>query len=145
MNNELPKKKNFISILLAATVISLSVYAVQAQRSASSSTGPAQSWEYCAIADTSFSRTGNTIVGEAKVAYYSTSGYHVEVITEREDVGNVLSGDQPDRIVGKALVTAVAQLGSQGWEMIGHMPVIGSFRTRTDQRTALYFKRVLRK
>jgi len=145
MNNELPKIKFFVSILLGAAAISLSVYAVQAQRSATSSTGLAQSWEYCAIVDTSFSRTGNTIVGEATVAYYSTSGYRQEVITEREDVGNVLSADHPDRVVGKALVTTVAQLGSQGWEMIGHMPYIGSFRTRTDQRAALYFKRVLRK
>jgi hypothetical protein len=145
MNNVLTKKKNVISILLVAAAISLSAYAVQARRSASSPTGLAQGWEYCAIVDTAFSRTGNTIFGKARVVYYTTSGLREEFTTMQADVGNVYAADHPDIMVGRALSATVAKLGDQGWEMIGHMPVIGFFRTNTDQPAAIYFKRALMK
>ena len=80
-------------------------------------------------------------VGYATIVYFDRSGYREEnVKMPGEKVGTPINGEY-QRAQKKALAMTIAQLGSQGWEMVGQLPYNGYFRSGVEEPTALYFKR----
>jgi hypothetical protein len=117
----------------------LRVPSVQAQRVEGTKRVPSQYWEYAAI-------TG--ISTEQKK--YSTSSITVATICHFQSTG---CGETRVEVDGydqqTALAKAIAQLGADGWEMLGQGPrnfgEIGSFREGSGtvgNPFILYFKRL---
>jgi hypothetical protein len=80
-------------------------------------------------------------VGYATIAYFDRSGSREEKVRmQGERVGTDTTGEY-QRAQQKALAMTIAQLGSQGWEMVGQLPYNGYFRSGVEEPTALYFKR----
>lgn len=102
-----------------------------------------QRWEYCAVVD-SFGMDdagGKPAVGIAKVGYFEESGYREDTINVQGDVAGLQRDAVYEKARQKGLAVAIAQLGSQGWEMVGESPFAKRFQSDEKDRSVLYFKR----
>jgi len=80
-------------------------------------------------------------VGLATIVYFESSGYREENVKLQGEKVSAPNTGEYQRVKPKALAMTIAQLGSQGWEMVGQLPYNGYFRSEVEQPTALYFKR----
>lgn len=91
-------------------------------------------WEYCAITDVPAVGQNGKITGSAKICYFQGSGCRKEVIEVSIDGNDFAEGKRA------ALAKAAANLGAEGWEMIGEATQFGFYQDNVDPK-ALYFKR----
>jgi hypothetical protein len=103
-----------------------------------------QRWEYCAIVDSygMDDTNGKPAVGYVKIGYFEESGYREDTIKVQGEVVGVQRSEVYEKTRQKALAVAIAQLGSQGWEMVGELPFTKRYSSDERERTGLYFKRV---
>jgi hypothetical protein len=121
----------------------LKVQQVQAQRTPVGNNGGKQKWEYCAIVDSYGMDDTNKkpALGYVKIGYFEESGYREETIKVQGDVTGIQPGEVYEKARQKGLGVSIAQLGSQGWEMVGESPFAKRFQSDEKDRTVLYFKR----
>ena len=113
----------------------------QAQRTSATDNSAKQKWEYCAIINSGNMNENELAVGYATIVYFDRSGSREEnVKIQGERVGTPITNEY-QRAKQKALAITIAQLGGQGWEMVGQLPYNGYFRSGVEEPTALYFKR----
>jgi hypothetical protein len=98
-------------------------------------------WEYCAIIRSGSMNENDTAVGIATIACFDMSGYREENVKVQNERVTQESNSEYRRAQQKALATMIAQLGNQGWEMIGHFPYNDGIHSGPDQVMAIYFKR----
>ncbi len=147
MRKILPVWVSAISIVVAIYFASLLTFQTSAQQKNS-----AQKWEYCAITRFYATESYSKALGFAQISYLEQSGYRETWIKyEGETVSNI-NHNQAEIVYQlareRALSDAIAQLGSQGWEMIGeaHFAKLtsvpdgnGGMTSKYDK--AIYFKR----
>ena len=113
---------------------------VQAQRTSGIDNSAKQKFEYCAITSSGSMNENELAVGIATIVYFDSSSSReesVKILGNR--VGKPTDGEY-QRAQKRALDMTIAQLGSQGWEMVGQL-LYGSFRSAEGEPTALFFKR----
>jgi hypothetical protein len=126
---------------LTCVYLIIKMQPAQAQRASAVDNPARPRWEYCAIIRSSSMNENDMAVGVATIAFFDASGYREETVrAQGERITSALSGEY-QRAQEKALAMTIAQLGSQGWEMIGHFPYNGALRAGADEITAIYFKR----
>jgi hypothetical protein len=144
-------KRNLLVLFFAVSLL-VSIYLAfrtqpaQAQKSSTTNPIAQQKLEYCAIVNSSGEKESSKLVGTSTIVYFDTSGYQEETVkVEGEEINKPIN-NQYQRAQQRALAAAIAQLGNQGWEMIGQhaFPYHGSFMTESQGATALYFKGVKR-
>src|SRR5262245_12631031 len=114
----------------------------QAQRTSAKQNSAKQKWEYCAIVSSLSMREDESAAAAAKIVYFDTSGGREESVkVQGARIGKTDGSHEYRQAEYKALAIAIAQLGDQGWDMIGQLPYNAYFRTGVEQATALYFKR----
>ncbi len=131
----------FALSLLTCTYSIGKMQSAQAQRTSSTTTPAKQTWVYCAITGSGNMNENGIAVGSATIVYFEKSGSRKEdVRIQGERVGTPINGEY-QRARDTALATTIAQLGSQGWEMVGQLPYSSNFRSAIEEPTAMYFKR----
>ena len=139
------KKDRLLLILLAfgiATVCLGLVGFLKAQQAQAQQLSK-QRWEYCAVVDSygMDDANGKPAVGFAKIGYFEESGYREDTIKVQGDVTGVQRDAVYEKARQKGLAVAIAQLGSQGWELVGESPFAKRFQSDEKDRSVLYFKR----
>ena len=117
---------------------------VQAQQTPAANNASKHKWEYCAIVDSYGTDDTNRkpAVGHVKVGYFEESGYREDTIKVQGEVAGIQPNEVYEKARRKALAVAIAQLGTQGWEMVGELPFAKRFQSDERDRGALYFKRL---
>ena len=117
---------------------------VQAQQTPIGSNANKHKWEYCAIVDSYGTDDTNRkpAEGVVKIGYFEELGYREDTIKVQGEVTGIQRGEVYEKARQKALAVAIAQLGSQGWEMVGELPFTKRYSSDERERTGLYFKRV---
>lgn len=116
-----------------------------------------QKWEYCAVTNAYLSVTGESAdkyVGRASICYFQLTGCRREEIRFEFLYEDFLkeAGGKPNpsynryaagvRAAESALSKAIAQLGEDGWEMVGETPIDFVNNAESNMRNkAIYFKR----
>src|SRR5689334_7363458 len=143
-------KRNLLVLFFAISLlISISLAfrptTAQTQGSSASNTIAKLKWEYCAISSSGTLREGDFAVGYATIVYFDASGNREENVKKQGEsvaVRDISATSQAyDNAKHKALAITIAQLGDQGWEMVGQLPFNGYFRSGSEEPTAIYFKR----
>ena len=99
-------------------------------------------WEHCAITD--FYGTGQDNkppIGIAVICFFQESGCREVTIRVEGETRGFPPTELYEIARKKALSKAIAQLGKDGWELVGEMTYPRRFGTDEKDRTALYFKR----
>src|SRR5918912_832969 len=119
------------SLLVGGYAIS-KMQTAQAQKTSAADNPAKAKWEYCAIVGAGTLNENDMAVGVATVVYFDASGYREEQV--RAQGGRLLpaSTGEYERARKQALAITIAQLGGQGWEMIGDFPYNGGFRAGAD-------------
>lgn len=113
----------------------------QAQMTSAKDNPAKAKWEYCAIISSGSMSENGLAVGITTIVYFDKTGHREEnVRMQGERVGTPITGEY-QRAQEKTLAMTIAQLGSQGWEMVGQLPYNNYFRSGIEQPTALFFKR----
>lgn len=133
-------KKNYLRTLVFVTVVLLiisiqigdvfnssSVYAKQLRKGKRE---VRQKWEYCAIVDIGFISKGEKYSGFSKICYFQNSGCKEQTVES--------TGMEESSAKANAFAIAIANLGNEGWEMIGEGSSLVSW---TNVHGSLYFKR----
>lgn len=102
----------------------------------------ATKWEHCAItASYAMQQRDKPPVGLAVICFFQESGCR-EVTIRAEGESRGFPPNELYTIARKkALSRAIAQLGSDGWELVGEMQYPKQFDTDEKDLRALYFKR----
>ncbi len=116
-----------------------------------------QKWEYCAVTNAYIAMTGESAdkyAGRASICYFQLSGCRREEIRFELIYADFLkeAGANPNpnynryaagvRAAESALSKAIAQLGEDGWEMVGETPIDFVNNAESNMRNkAIYFKR----
>ncbi|MBD0324822.1 MAG: hypothetical protein ICV68_00235 [Pyrinomonadaceae bacterium] len=114
-------------------------------------------WEYCAVTNAYLAVTGESAdkyVGRASICYFQLSGCRREEVRFELIYADFLreAGANPNpnynryaagvRAAESALSKAIAQLGEDGWEMVGETPIDFVNNAESNMRNkAIYFKR----
>src|SRR6185295_14515789 len=125
-------RRKLLVLLFAISMVTcvcalLKVQSAQAQRTSVTDSTRKEKWEYCAIIYSGGTKEGNFAAGVVTIAYFDTSGIREDKVKiQGELVGEPLTNEYKNA-QQKALAMTIAQLGTQGWEMIGQLPYNGSF------------------
>lgn len=117
---------------------------VQAQPTPVENNANKQRWEYCAIVEFYGMDDINRkpAVGYVKIGHFEETGYREDTIKVQGEVAGIQPSEIYEKAGQKALAVAIAQLGRQGWEMVGELPFTKWYSSDEKERTGLYFKRV---
>lgn len=133
----------FAIAILYCMYLPFNTQSVQAQKTSAKKKIARQTWEYCAITSSTFTRTNDVVDGGfATVFYFDTSGFRQEIIKLPSEKIDEKMPDKHQYMKQKAWAAAIAQLGDQGWEIVGQLPFNSSFLQDMDHSQALFFKRV---
>jgi hypothetical protein len=147
-----------LSLMSGVLVLMLNiVLCVERAAAQKSRTQEPQKWEYCAVTNAYIVVTGESAekyVGRASICYFQLSGCRREEIRFELIYAEFLkeAGANPNprynrysagvRAAESALSKAIAQLGEDGWEMIGETPIDFVNNAESNMRNkAIYFKR----
>lgn len=91
-------------------------------------------WNYCMINDMNVYGQDDKSVATASICYLQASGCRKAVVEATVEKGSF------EEARANALAKAVAQLGAEGWELIGEGTQFG-LRSDTGDPKAIYFRR----
>ena len=99
-------------------------------------------WEHCAITAFYTMQQGDKApVGIVRICFFQETGCREETIRAEGERMGFPPNELHEIARKKALSKAIAQLGKDGWELVGEMPYPKQFDTDEKDQTALYFKR----
>jgi hypothetical protein len=131
----------FAIAMMTCMYLPIKTQPVKAQKTSAKNKIARQNWEYCAIVSSSYSSTEGIVDGGvATILYFETSGYREEIVKLQGEKIDKQIVDKYEYMEQKARAVAIAQLGNQGWEMIGQLPF--TYRFDIAPSNALFFKRV---
>jgi hypothetical protein len=137
------KKERWLLILLAFGIatgcLGVSGF-LKPQQAQAQQTGK-QKWDYCAIVDSYGMSDATAAVGYAKIGYFEESGYREDTIKVQGESTVFQRTEIYEKARQKGLAVAIAQLGSQGWELVGESPFAKRFQSDEKDLSVLYFKR----
>lgn len=147
-------KKSLVAVLFTLTGVLICFITVQvALQQASAQSKPATlKWEHCAITEFYATESLGKAVGFAKISYFDPAGYREQWLKAEGEAIGLNNRNDPGIYQGarqEALSSAITQLGSQGWELVGEgryartvsVQLADNLHTQRDD-TALYFKRI---
>lgn len=130
-------RTNFLSVgLLICALLAMGVCAkAQAQQTES------RKWEYCAITNSYGTQKNNRIYGLAVITFFEEAGYRQESIQIDRDLTGIEPNERYQLVQREAFAKAFVQLGNDRWELVGSLPYVNWIASKTNDKTAIYFKR----
>lgn len=147
------KKSLEMVLFTLAGILICSVAISAALKVATAQSKPATlKWEHCAITEFYATESLGKAMGFAKISYFDPAGYREQWLKAEGEAIGLNNRNDPGIYQGarqEALASAIAQLGSQGWELVGEgryartvsVQIADNLHTERDD-TALYFKRI---